>query len=456
VRGIHTWLPAYKYSGNQFWFHPGTVYISQNLTTLQVSTYAWITILSIQIGIIPQYFTWLLCAPHTLPLRHPDMALFAAPGLFHNRPVRFHKFNLRCILEYYNILSLMPLPQFVLAMPTQIISGDLIMNLAKNTTAIALLSVGNIIGSTALAQTTGCEAGNLHHSYTPPAWVAEMHKMHPQPAFQHPGYPMNVNPMPGPRFPAHRSFAPAVNQPAPVAPAWNRSYPGGYYSPWNYSSNRGSMDNMMDGFGNGDGRMNFGFGGNMSGRGYGNGRNSYQGSWWDAPLLPIYAPAETAPKTESVTKSEPVATPPKKDDDKDGVFNLSDLCVNTPAGTKVNAFGCAEKAAMILRGVNFHTNSDELTDTSVDILDRVVNTLKSHPEVKLEVSGHTDSRGDDAYNKDLSERRAISVRRYLVEHGVIADNLTAKGYGEERPIASNDSKEGMAQNRRVELNRLDR
>ena len=353
----------------------------------------------------------------------------------------------------------MPLPQFVLAESTQTISGELIMNVTPTRIVLGLLSFGTIIlTGTVLAKDTGCTANNLHHPYTPPAWVAEMRKKHPQPVYQRPAYPFQTGPRAGTGVPSYQNFGPGTLPPRmPTAPVWNYPRYPHQNTPWGNNSNWGNMDNMMDGTGNGNGNMNFSFGGNMSGRGYGNGRNSYQSSWWDAPLLPIYSQTQTdkTPKTEKAVEPTPVVKI-TKDDDNDGVTNLSDLCANTAPGTKVNAFGCADQAAMILRGVNFHTNSDKLTDTSVEILDRVVNTLKAHPEVKLEVSGHTDSRGDDAYNKDLSERRAISVRRYLVDHGVLADNLTAKGYGEERPIASNDTKEGMAQNRRVELNRLDK
>lgn len=108
----------------------------------------------------------------------------------------------------------------------------------------------------------------------------------------------------------------------------------------------------------------------------------------------------------------------------------------------------------MLRGVNFKTDSDELTAESLEILDGVAATLASHPEIKVMVAGHTDSDGDDAYNKDLSQRRAQSVVNYLVDNGVSRDNMIAKGYGEEQPIAANDSAEGKAENRRVELNRL--
>lgn len=142
------------------------------------------------------------------------------------------------------------------------------------------------------------------------------------------------------------------------------------------------------------------------------------------------------------------------DDDRDGVINGTDLCPQTPAGTRVDALGCGEAARIVLRGVNFKTDSDELTPQSLSILNGVSRTLAANPQLKIMVAGHTDSDGDQAYNKDLSQRRAQSVVNYLVSKKVDANNLIAKGFGEEQPIASNSSPQGKAQNRRVELNRL--
>ncbi|MCS6948162.1 MAG: OmpA family protein, partial [Steroidobacteraceae bacterium] len=79
---------------------------------------------------------------------------------------------------------------------------------------------------------------------------------------------------------------------------------------------------------------------------------------------------------------------------------------------------------------------------------------KRHPELRIEVAGHTDDRGSDAYNLDLSQRRAEAVRDYLAKAGV-ANPLSARGYGESQPIASNADAAGRAQNRRVVLRVLD-
>jgi len=109
------------------------------------------------------------------------------------------------------------------------------------------------------------------------------------------------------------------------------------------------------------------------------------------------------------------------------------------------------RTSLVLEGVNFITDSAELTTGSRRILDRVAESLQDRPEVEVEIEGHTDSVADAAYNMDLSQRRAESVREYLMSKGVAGRRLTARGYGETHPVASNDSPEGRARNRRVEL-----
>ena len=84
------------------------------------------------------------------------------------------------------------------------------------------------------------------------------------------------------------------------------------------------------------------------------------------------------------------------------------------------------------------------------MLESAIATLKRYPEVNIEVAGHTDSRGSDAYNLDLSARRAESVLKYLQDGGV-SNTLTSRGYGERQPIASNNTDDGRQQNRRVVL-----
>jgi OOP family OmpA-OmpF porin len=136
------------------------------------------------------------------------------------------------------------------------------------------------------------------------------------------------------------------------------------------------------------------------------------------------------------------------DSDHDGVPDYLDKCPGTPPGLKVDAQGC-EIEEMILRGVNFKTNSADLEPDSAEILDGVAAVMVQRPNSKAEIHGYTDSRGSDTYNVKLSERRAAAVVAYLVAHGIPSDNLRSIGFGKDNPIASNDTVEGRAQNRRV-------
>lgn len=107
---------------------------------------------------------------------------------------------------------------------------------------------------------------------------------------------------------------------------------------------------------------------------------------------------------------------------------------------------------VVLKGVNFCFDCDALSNEARQILDTdAMAIVKHHPNATFEVAGHTDGMGTDAYNEDLSQRRAGNVRAYLVEQGVDASRMTAVGYGEGQPVADNATDAGRAQNRRVEL-----
>jgi OOP family OmpA-OmpF porin len=110
----------------------------------------------------------------------------------------------------------------------------------------------------------------------------------------------------------------------------------------------------------------------------------------------------------------------------------------------------AEK--IVLRGVNFDFDKSNIRPDAAVILDEAARILGSGPGPAVSVEGNTDSIGTEQYNQGLSERRANSVKKYLVEHGVEESRLSTIGYGESRPIASNQTREGRALNRRVELN----
>ncbi len=106
---------------------------------------------------------------------------------------------------------------------------------------------------------------------------------------------------------------------------------------------------------------------------------------------------------------------------------------------------------IVLRGVNFAFDSAEIDPSSSVVLDAAADQLRECPNVSVRVEGHTDSIGSDAYNQGLSERRAEGVQGHLIGRGVSASRLTAVGFGESQPIASNETDEGRALNRRVEL-----
>ena len=147
------------------------------------------------------------------------------------------------------------------------------------------------------------------------------------------------------------------------------------------------------------------------------------------------------------------------DDDGDGVNNCDDKCPGSQAGQTIGPDGCPVPVSIDLKGVNFDFDMSTLRPDAVAILNEAAEILKRYPELKVEVAGHTDSVGSDAYNQGLSERRARAVYDYLTSNGVDASRMTGpNGYGESRPIAPNtnedgsDNPEGRARNRRTELN----
>ncbi|MFT4580715.1 MAG: OOP family OmpA-OmpF porin [Gammaproteobacteria bacterium] len=163
----------------------------------------------------------------------------------------------------------------------------------------------------------------------------------------------------------------------------------------------------------------------------------------------------SVPAPPPVARRAPPPPPPAppKDSDGDGVIDANDECPGTPAGVKVNAVGCPEVGERILslEGVNFDTNKATIKPDSEAILANAVHVLNENASVHVRVEGHTDSRGSDAYNQQLSQRRAESVAAYLVAHGIDAGRLSAAGYGESAPVAPNDTAENMYRNRRVDL-----
>lgn len=166
--------------------------------------------------------------------------------------------------------------------------------------------------------------------------------------------------------------------------------------------------------------------------------------------IPLFADEEieVAAVTEEVKVVE-VSTG-LKDSDGDGIVDDKDQCPDTPAGERVDGNGCPLGKIIALKGVTFEFDKTRLRPDAQTILDWATDILKKYPDMQVEVAGHTDSLGSDAYNQKLSEGRASAVRDYFVEKGV-TNTLTVKGYGEAEPVADNDSDEGRERNRRVEL-----
>ena len=147
-----------------------------------------------------------------------------------------------------------------------------------------------------------------------------------------------------------------------------------------------------------------------------------------------------------------------KDSDGDGVPDYLDKCPNTPPGVQVDKDGCPEIKASVrrtferaLQGIQFETGKDVIKPVSFPILNEIVKIMNENPTYYLEINGHTDNVGNPEFNQTLSERRAISVKNYLVSKGVSADRLTAQGFGDTRTVATNATAAGRAQNRRVEF-----
>jgi len=148
------------------------------------------------------------------------------------------------------------------------------------------------------------------------------------------------------------------------------------------------------------------------------------------------------------------------DSDNDGVCDGLDRCPNTPTGMKVDENGCTVEAKQFLdtglistTKILFDTGKSTLKPESKAELDAIGKILIQVPDTKIQVAGHTDNVGSEKLNMKLSEERALAVKDYLLQNfpQLEAEHYSARGYGESKPIASNDTKEGRAENRRVEF-----
>ena len=151
---------------------------------------------------------------------------------------------------------------------------------------------------------------------------------------------------------------------------------------------------------------------------------------------------------------------PDKDNDDDGVNDKRDRCPDEPE--TLNGFkdgdGCPDdlprevkKFSGVIQGITFETNKAVIRSESSTTLIEALAVFLQYPELQFEIQGHTDDVGDDAFNLDLSQRRAESVMIWFLQNGLLADRMRAIGYGETVPMADNANDAGRAQNRRVEF-----
>ena len=193
---------------------------------------------------------------------------------------------------------------------------------------------------------------------------------------------------------------------------------------------------------------------------------------------------DRCPNTPAGVKVDASGCPLDSDGDK--VPDYLDKCPNTPAGASVDANGCpldrdgdgvpdfqdrcpdragpasnkgcpeikAEQKKILneaTKYINFDFNKATLKASSYPRLNQMVSILNEYPDYSLSIAGHTDSKGDDNYNLRLSYERAAAARKYMLDHGIPAERIEARGYGETKPVASNATAAGQALNRRVDF-----
>ena len=173
----------------------------------------------------------------------------------------------------------------------------------------------------------------------------------------------------------------------------------------------------------------------------------------EANPVPVPAPAP-APRAARPAPAPAPAPVIPKDSDGDGVNNNDDACPGTAKGAAVDKNGCVQIEKVVLKGVSFGSGSSTLKPEAFGELRGVAAAIKANPKLKVEVGGHSDSAGDDKKNQALSEKRAQSVKSFLIKEGVAAAQITVKGYGESKPVDTNDTPAGRSNNRRVEFDVL--
>ena len=157
---------------------------------------------------------------------------------------------------------------------------------------------------------------------------------------------------------------------------------------------------------------------------------------------------EILKKKTPVTAPIIIATPASVDNDADGILNTSDQCPATPTGYKVDTKGCPIGFSL---QVNFPFASNILPSSSDADIEALTKFLKDNTSSKVSIVGHTDNNGIDARNQPRSESRAKALADKLIANGIDANRITTSGQGSKHPVASNETNEGRAQNRRIEV-----
>jgi OOP family OmpA-OmpF porin len=134
------------------------------------------------------------------------------------------------------------------------------------------------------------------------------------------------------------------------------------------------------------------------------------------------------------------------DSDGDGVSDKNDECPDTPKGAIVDSRGC-----WVVKGVTFDYKKWNIKEEFNSNLSNIVDVLQKNPNLSIRIEGHTDNIASMEYNIELSKKRANAVKNYLVGKGIQESRITTEGFGFKHPIATNDTEEGRAQNRRAEL-----
>jgi hypothetical protein len=170
----------------------------------------------------------------------------------------------------------------------------------------------------------------------------------------------------------------------------------------------------------------------------------------EEPEAPVFVEPE---EPVVVEPEEPVVVEPAAplDSDRDGVLDFEDECPNTPRGAPVNVYGC-----WTIKGINFEYNKWDIEPQYYDVLNESGKVLYLNPTMTIQIQGHTDEIASDEYNLVLSQKRAAATKAYFVHRGIEFDRISIRGFGETRPIASNDTPEERAKNRRIEIEILSR